>query len=98
MSSGDVLPNHAENTKVLAFHLYVEDWKAFMGICRKKRLFHSEILRKLVHGFIENNKEKTSSDDSEIFDNPISEYLGKLAPPLVEDDLEKEDKNVKVVY
>ena len=58
-NTNHVLPNHEENTKVLAFHLYTEDWKNFMTACQKQKKFHSEILRELVIDFIHKQKRDT---------------------------------------
>jgi len=58
-NTNHVLPNHGENTKVLAFHLYTEDWKDFMTVCQKLKKFHSEVLRELVIGFINKQKKDT---------------------------------------
>lgn len=64
--SDQVLPNHTEDTKVLAFHLYTEDWKEFMVICRRLKKFHSEVLRALVQNFNEKNKEQSEESGASL--------------------------------
>jgi len=64
-NTSHVLPNHEENTKVLAFHLYTQDWKDFMTVCQKLKKFHSEVLRELVRDFISKQKEKPQKKESQ---------------------------------
>jgi len=90
----NVLPNHEENTKVLAFHLYTQDWKDFLTVCQKLKKFHSEVLRDLVIDFIKKHKEKPqkreAQDDIDTLGEPqkkepqkqlteLQTYLKKLA-------------------
>jgi len=79
MGEANTLPNHEENTKILAFHLYPEDYKKLMEICRKGKRFHSEVLRELVQDFIKKHEQQPQKQESQEEKSDLEQYLGSLS-------------------